>query len=147
MCGEHRTALYLIWEWLLFWTMDFSAGMADPWQGIGSLSHKPRGVFLARDLKTKQESFKMRFKRDKVECSNEILKSQPTEGQQVWARNKRPGRGSAKQFSQGAGREEQRGHIHGGNTFASCTVKGQSKRVVFIRGKEHALWDSRDWVG
>lgn len=63
--------------------MDFDAGMTDLWQRIGSLSHKPRGIFLAGALKTKQESFKMSFKGDKVECSNETLKSQPTQGQQV----------------------------------------------------------------
>lgn len=78
-----------------------------PWQRIGRLSHNPRGIFLARDLKTKQESLKMRFIGAKVECSNETLKSQPAEGQQVRARNKRPGRGGAKPFSQGTGREEQ----------------------------------------
>lgn len=44
----------------------FDAAMRDPWQGIRSLSHKPRGIFLARDLKTRQGSFKMRFKGDKV---------------------------------------------------------------------------------
>lgn len=63
--------------------LDHGFGCWAPWQGIGSLSHKPRKIFLARDLKTKQESFKIRFKGDKVECSNETLKSQPTEGQQV----------------------------------------------------------------
>lgn len=55
--------------------MDFDAGMGGPWQGIGSLSHKPRGIFWARELKTKQESFKMRFKGDKVENVQMKLKN------------------------------------------------------------------------
>lgn len=44
------------------WTTDLDAGMTGPLARNRSLSHKPRKVFLARDLKTKQESCKRRFK-------------------------------------------------------------------------------------
>lgn len=82
--GTQSCSMADLRPWIeLFWTIDLSAGLTGPWQGIRSSSHKPRGIFLAGALKTKQESFKMRLKGDKVECSNETLQSQPMEGQQV----------------------------------------------------------------
>lgn len=84
-----------------FWHWD-----EKPWQESGVYPIIQEERLWPGTWKPSRRSFRMRFKEDKLRACKWNSKTIAHPGQQVWARNKKHGRGSAKQFTQGNDRVE-----------------------------------------